>query len=498
MSYLVFARKWRPQTFSEVAAQEHITVTLQNAVSSGRAGHAYLFSGPRGVGKTTTARILAKGLNCDKGPTAEPCLVCPSCLQIAAGSHIDVLEIDGASNRGIDEIRDLREKARYAAAAGGYKVYIIDEVHMLTKEAFNALLKTLEEPPEKVVFIFATTEPRKVPATILSRCQRFDFRRIPFRVMADYISSEAAREGISVSRDALGLVCRASGGSMRDALSLMDQLVSFAGNDITAETVTRLLGLVESDLLAGVARAVLTSNPSLALDLIEEASLRGYSVEEFMEAFSLFLRNMLLASAGAGKGIVDLSEGEMELVRSSVAGVPDIAVLNVLRMMAAASAQIREGADPRITIEGALLTASRLSSVFGLDDLPPVAIGKADSAVPRTEARPILVQSEKAAQAEQRETDGIFTRSEPDMECETATQVEKPGTPPGPGSPGASPVQVAEGAREETGGNGPSAAAPDHDKSDVNRAKENDDIREIAGLFDLIPEPGGEGVRGEP
>jgi DNA polymerase-3 subunit gamma/tau len=466
MSYLVFARKWRPQTFSEVAAQEHITVTLQNAISSGRAGHAYLFSGPRGVGKTTTARILAKGLNCEKGPTPDPCLVCPACLQITAGSHLDVLEIDGASNRGIDEIRDLREKARYAAAGGGYKVYIIDEVHMLTKEAFNALLKTLEEPPEKVVFIFATTEPRKVPATILSRCQRFDFRRIPFRVMADYISTEAAREGITVSRDALGLVCRASGGSMRDALSLMDQLVSFAGHDITSETVSRLLGLVESDLLAGIARAVLTASPSTALDLLEEASLRGYSIEEFTEAFSLFVRNMMLAATGAEKGIVDLSESEMELVRSCVAGVPDIAVLNVMRIMAAASAQIREGADPRITIEGALLTASRLSSVFDLNHLPQVKVSPAVAAVPREKATPLEVETTVVPGADV---------VQPEVKAAVVPPVD---------TPASSPVHT-------------EAPLPPAGTDDSKRVRENEEIKEIAGLFDLIPEPGGEGVRGE-
>jgi DNA polymerase-3 subunit gamma/tau len=451
MSYLVFARKWRPQTFSEVAAQDHITKTLRNAITSERTGHAYLFSGPRGVGKTTTARILAKGLNCAEGPTPEPCLRCDSCLQIAAGSHLDVLEIDGASNRGIDEIRDLREKTRYAAAAGGYKVYIIDEVHMLTKEAFNALLKTLEEPPEKVVFIFATTEPRKVPATILSRCQRCDFRRIPFRIMSEYISTEASREGISVTQEALSLVCRASGGSMRDALSLMDQLVSYSGNDITAETVSSLLGLVEADLLAGVARAVLSSASSTALDLLEEASLRGYSVEEFTEAFSLFLRNMMLAATGAEKGIVDLSESEMDLVRASVAGVPDIAVLNVLRIVSAASAQIREGADARITVEGALLTASRLSSVFRIDNLPPVALKVSAVACGAGEPEPVAPVSSG--------------------ESSDPPDVAKP--------------------REEP-------RKPSDDQS-ADRNKENKDIKEIAGLFDLIPEPGGgEGVRGEP
>jgi DNA polymerase-3 subunit gamma/tau len=471
MSYLVFARKWRPMTFSEVAAQEHITVTLQNAVSTGRIGHAYLFSGPRGVGKTTTARILAKGLNCENGPTPEPCLECSSCRQIAAGSHMDVLEIDGASNRGIDEIRDLREKTRYAAAAGGYKIYIIDEVHMLTKEAFNALLKTLEEPPEKVIFIFATTEPRKVPATILSRCQRFDFRRIPFRTMADYISAEASREGITVSRDALGLVCRASGGSMRDALSLMDQLVSFAGNTISAEIVSRLLGLVETDLLAGVASAVLSSDAPAALDLLEEASRRGYSVEEFTEAFSGFLRNMMLAASGAGKGISDLSESEMETVRSCVAGVPDIAVLNVLRVMAGASAQVREGADPRITMEGALLTAARLSSVFQLDNLPRVKVSMAAPAVPFT-GKPAPGAETSSAVTE---TDGAGSRSD------TAGAV----------SPAAPKTGMEEPSPEEP-------APPGRKESNDVRKKENEDIKEIAGLFDLIPEPGGEGAHGEP
>jgi len=528
MSYLVFARKWRPMTFSEVVAQEHITVTLQNAISSGRIGHAYLFSGPRGVGKTTTARILAKGLNCEKGPTPEPCLECSACLQIAAGSHMDVLEIDGASNRGIDEIRDLREKARYAAAAGGYKVYIIDEVHMLTKEAFNALLKTLEEPPEKVIFIFATTEPRKVPATILSRCQRCDFRKIPFRTMADYISTEASREGITVTRDALGLVCRASGGSMRDALSLMDQLVSFAGDRITVDTVSGLLGLVETDLLAGVASAVLSSDAPTALDLLEEASRRGYGVEEFTEAFLGFLRNMMLAAAGAEKGISDLSESEMETVRACVAGVPDIAVLNVLRIVAGASAQIREGADPGITIEGALLTAARLSSVFELDNLPRVKVDipapavspperpspKAAPAVspperPSPEAAPAIPPPErpspKAAPAvspperlSPEAAPAVPPPERPSPEAAPAVPPpERPSPKAAPGDSGPDPDPPVAGEPREKGPS-PEPAPPARGYGDAVRKKENEDIREIAGLFDLIPEPGGEGVRGEP
>lgn len=495
MSYLVFARKWRPRTFSEVAAQEHITKTLQNAITSGRTGHAYLFSGPRGVGKTTTARIFAKGLNCAAGPTPDPCLECDSCRQIAAGTHLDVLEIDGASNRGIDEIRDLREKTRYAPVSGGFKVYIIDEVHMLTKEAFNALLKTLEEPPEGVVFIFATTEPRKVPGTILSRCQRCDFRRIPFRTMSEYIGTEAGKEGITVSSDALSLVCRASGGSMRDALSLMDQLVSYAGGDISAETVSSLLGLVESDLLAGVARAVLASDPSTALDLLEEASLRGYSIEEFTDAFSLFVRNMMLAAAGAEKGIVDLSESEMELVRKSVSGVPDIAVLNLLRVVSGASAQIREGADSRVTIEAALLTAARLSSVFSLDSLPPVEVKPATPGVSpsgsgssRPDSTPPSPSAGTGRGAAPSDPHGGTNGSPPETGGE---ETESPGTPRRPRVK-ASPSSPA----GEEGSEG--EATKPSGKADMDRSRENEDIREIAGLFDIIPESGEGGVRGEP
>ena len=435
MSYLVFARKWRPQTFRDVIAQEHVTMTLRNAIESQRIGHAYLFTGPRGVGKTTTARILAKALNCAEGPTPDPCMECEACKRIAAGGHLDVLEIDGASNRGIDEIRDLREKARYAAAEGGYKIYIIDEVHMLTREAFNALLKILEEPPDRVIFIFATTEPRKVPATILSRCQRFDFRRIPSAVMGEYISREASGEGISITQDALSLVCRASGGSMRDALSIMDQLVSFSGVDISGDSVSRLLGLVEADLLADICKSVFHSQGNLTLELVEDALVRGYSIEELIDALTGFLRNSLLAATGAEKGINDLSDSEIDLVRSTVAGVSDVHVLNVLRLVAGASEQIRLGASPRVSIEGALLTAARLGVAFGLNQLPPVTEKVARIAVkPCAESIPAVEAPSGADE---------LTKDEP---------------------------------------------VPQGNTSEGDREKENSIIREISGLFDMIPE----------
>lgn len=372
MSYLVFARKWRPQGFDEVLAQDHVTVTLRNAIESGRTGHAYLFTGPRGVGKTTTARILAKALNCEKGPAAEPCRECPSCLRITAGSDLDVLEIDGASNRGIDEIRDLREKARYSSSGGRWKIYIIDEVHMLTREAFNALLKILEEPPPQVLFVFATTEPRKVPATIVSRCQRFDFRRIPAALMAGYLSKEAAREGIEIEPEALAMVTRASGGSLRDALSIMDQLVSFTGGRITREGAASLLRVVQDEILEGLTRSMLSGRPGEALDLLSGALAMGYSVEELTESLVDFLRNLMLAAAGGEAGLSDMTESEIMVYRRLASTTCDTAVLDILRIITSASSEARQSSQPRIVLESAVVAASRLQWAVGLDDLPPV------------------------------------------------------------------------------------------------------------------------------
>jgi DNA polymerase-3 subunit gamma/tau len=372
MSYLVFARKWRPQSFEDVLAQEHVTVTLRNAIDAGRAGHAYLFAGPRGVGKTTTARILAKALNCEKGPTSSPCQVCDSCRRIAAGTDLDVLEIDGASNRGIDEVRELREKARYSSASGRWKIYIIDEIHMLTREAFNALLKILEEPPDLVAFVFATTEPRKVPPTIISRCQRFDFRRIPTPVMSAYLAREAASEGIEIDQEAILLVCRASGGSMRDALSIMDQLVSFSGGRITRESAEGLLRVVEEELLASLCSDIFSGRAAGALDKVGDALARGYSVEELCDALAQYLRNLMLVAAGSTAGLEDLPDRELSELRSIAASVDDLAVLNVLRIVSAAASEVRTSSLPRVVVESAVLSASELSSAVGLVDLPPV------------------------------------------------------------------------------------------------------------------------------
>lgn len=373
MSYLVFARKWRPQSFEEVLSQDHVTITLKNAIDTDRIGHAYLLTGPRGVGKTTTARIFAKALNCEKGPTSKPCQKCDSCRNITSGNHLDVREIDGASNRGIDQIRDLRERARYATASAKFKIYIIDEVHMLTNEAFNALLKILEEPPESVVFIFATTQPRKVPDTILSRCQRFDFRRIPVSDMSKYLKKEAASEGISLDGAALSLICRASGGSMRDALSLMDQLVSYSGNDINGTEVAKLLGMVESDLLYEITSGILAGNTSRAIDHVSNALAEGYSVDELLDALVVFLRNLLLVATGAEDSLSEVPESESRLLLKLSENLPDIAVLNILRILSSATVEVKRSNLPRITLETAVMTASKLSRVFSIDELPPVA-----------------------------------------------------------------------------------------------------------------------------
>jgi DNA polymerase III subunit gamma/tau len=459
LSYLVFARKWRPQSFDEVLAQDHVTITMRNAITSGRIGHSYLMTGPRGVGKTTIARILAKSLNCEKGPTPEPCQVCDSCRRITAGNHMDVLEIDGASNRGIDQIRDLREKAMYATASAKYRVYIIDEVHMLTAEAFNALLKILEEPPDSVIFIFATTQPRKVPDTILSRCQRFDLRRIPASVMAGYLHKEASGEGITIDASAMALICRASGGSMRDALSLMDQMVSFCGNTVRGEEVVKLLGMVETELLGRMTAAMLEGRTADVLDEVSTALSEGYSVEELLDALTGFSRNVLLAVSGASGGLDDVPDSEMETIRGLSAGVPDVAVLNLLRIISAASSEARRSELPRVVLETAVMTASKMSSAFGIRDLPPVAQRvAATSAAVRRPSPPVREEPMPEIPAASTVKEVI-----PSLKVDEVEETDAP-----------VPAEAPAGSvRQESG-----------DAADREREKEV--TREILGLFDAI------------
>jgi len=295
MSYLVLARKWRPQTFEDIVGQEHVAQTLTNAIRSGRVAHAFLFTGVRGVGKTTAARVLAKALNCVNGPTPTPCNTCVNCQEITAGSAVDVLEIDGASNTGVDDVREIIENVRYQPAKSRFKIYIIDEVHMLSTSAFNALLKTLEEPPPHVKFIFATTDPHKVPHTIHSRCQQYDFKRIPFRLIADRLAHIARSEEITVSPQALALIAREGEGSMRDAQSLFDQVIAFAGKNIRDEDVISALGLVDRKLLYGTAEAILEHNAARALELLDQLHLYGYDMRRFARELLEHVRNLAVA-----------------------------------------------------------------------------------------------------------------------------------------------------------------------------------------------------------
>jgi DNA polymerase-3 subunit gamma/tau len=294
MSYLVFARKWRPLSFDDVVGQEHITETLKKAIEKDRVAHAYIFTGTRGVGKTTTARILARALNCDKGPTPNPCGECEPCKNIMSGSSFDVLEIDGASNNSVDDIREIRDNVRYTSMGGKYRIYVIDEVHMLSKSAFNALLKTLEEPPKNVIFIFATTEPQKIPATIHSRCQRFDFRRISTEQITARLAHICTSEKIAFDKAALALVGRKAEGSMRDALSLLDQVYSFSHESIDENAVRTVLGIINVELYDTVMKAVEEKNPEPALAAVEDILSRGFDLHEFVLGFQDHLRTLLL------------------------------------------------------------------------------------------------------------------------------------------------------------------------------------------------------------
>ncbi|KEO81474.1 DNA polymerase III subunit gamma/tau [Tumebacillus flagellatus] len=294
MGYIALYREWRPQLFRDIVGQEHVTRTLQNALRQNRFAHAYLFNGPRGTGKTSAAKILAKAINCEHGPAEEPCNECPACIGITKGSIMDVLEIDAASNRGVDEIRDLRDKVKFAPTEVRYKVYIVDEVHMLTTEAFNALLKTLEEPPHHVMFILATTEPHKLPATIISRCQRFDFRRIMGRQIVDRLNFIAQEKGVQVEEEALWLIARAAEGGMRDALSIFDQVISFGGDQVRAEDIISMVGSISSEILADIARAVAQRNPPAVLGHIGTLVDNGKDVVQLMHDLVTYFRDLLM------------------------------------------------------------------------------------------------------------------------------------------------------------------------------------------------------------
>jgi DNA polymerase-3 subunit gamma/tau len=357
MSYLVLARKYRPATFEEVVGQEHVTRTLRNAIKSGRIGHAFLFSGLRGVGKTSVARILAKTLNCsDDKHTDEPCGQCASCTEIDEGRSLDVVEMDAASHTSVDDIRELRESVVYAAGGDRYKVYIIDEVHMLSRNAFNALLKTLEEPPPRVVFILATTEPHKVPITIHSRCQRYDFRRIPSASMADHLSSICAKEGVTISRDSLRRIAIAAEGSLRDSQSILDQVLSYSGQDVADEDVNLVLGSLDRDMLMEILSACVSCRPGEALTTLGDMIDKGADpLKVAMDLMEIMRSLMILVEVPDSAGLLDLAEGEMAAMKE-VAQSSDPAVMRIqFAMLARGEERMRRSSQPRFHLELALV-----------------------------------------------------------------------------------------------------------------------------------------------
>ena len=395
MAYVALYRRWRPGSFKDLVGQTAVSRTLSQAISSGRIGHAYLFSGPRGTGKTSTAKILAKALNCEQGPTPAPCGVCKNCQKITDGTALDVFEIDAASNRGIDEMRDLREKVKFAPAEGRYKVYIIDEVHMLTTEAFNALLKTLEEPPAHVVFILATTEPHKVPATIQSRCQRFDFRRITVEEITARLAYVAREMKIPCEEPALRLLAEQADGGMRDALSLLDQCASVDGELLTAARVEESLGLIGREPIYRLTKALGERAKGEVLEVVAALFAGGKDPMQLLAELTLHLRSLMLYEAAGALKVLDLSEEAKAALEEQKALFEQAQLMAMIARLHEAMAELRWTPQPRVTLEVALLalcSVTRIRANTPAEDAAPAA-----APAPHEAARIARLEAELAA-----------------------------------------------------------------------------------------------------
>ncbi|RWX44922.1 DNA polymerase-3 subunit gamma/tau [Candidatus Electrothrix aarhusensis] len=370
MSYLVLARKSRPQTFAQVVGQKPIVRTLQNGLLQTRVPHALIFSGVRGTGKTTLARIMAKAINCEQGPPPEPCNECRSCKEIMAGSSVDLHEVDGASNRGIQEIRELKENIRFMPTSSKFKIIIIDEVHMLTTEAFNALLKTLEEPPEHVYFMFATTELHKVPVTILSRCQRYELKRVVHAELAAHFASLAQQEGISIDEAALNMVVREAGGSVRDGLSLLDQVFSYCGENVTGEEVADVLGLVSHEVIADLARALLAKDLSAALNNLDKVYSYGMDIKRFINELLAWFRSLVVCSVSQDPArLLDLPADELALLQEVVAAYSSQTLFMMFNLLLEGLEKAAFSARPRFAVEMTFIRAVQVDDVVPVTDL---------------------------------------------------------------------------------------------------------------------------------
>ena len=386
MSYQVIARKWRPQTFQDLVGQQHVTETLKNAILGNRVAHAYIFSGARGVGKTTAARILAKALNCVKGPTPEPCGVCDSCKEIAAGTSLDVIEIDAASNRGIDQIRELREMVRYAPAASRSKVVILDEAHMLTGEASNALLKTLEEPPDRVVFVMATTEPDNLEDTIRSRSQHFHFRALTFAEISERLEEIAQKEGLKIAPGATAVIARMAEGSLRDALSLLEQARAYCGDTIPDDQVRALLGVVPEDALEELVGAVAAGSADRALGLVHTFQKEGRNLEHFCREAIRHMRNLLVARVcGADSELIAATLDQRPAIAKAAALFSEEDLTRFFQILLETDDDLRRKPDPRVHLEMGLLRLINASRLAPLEELlAELKSGAPGSTSPRT------------------------------------------------------------------------------------------------------------------